>query len=82
VGKTVHISVIPDAEEGPITVPTDLQEALQQNPAAQTIFERLSNSKRKRFVDWIEKAEGQAARRQQVEKIIDLLHQIHQQRSQ
>jgi RNA polymerase sigma factor (sigma-70 family) len=82
VGKTVHISVVPDTEERPIAVPTDLQEALQQNLAAQAVFEKLSNSKRKRFVDWIEKAEGEAARKQQVEKIIDLLHQIHQQHSQ
>jgi RNA polymerase sigma factor (sigma-70 family) len=31
VGETVHISVIPETEEGPITLPTDFQEALQQH---------------------------------------------------
>jgi len=71
--------VVADTEEGPIAVPIDLQEALQQHPAAQTVFERLSYSKKKRFVSWIEHADGEAARSLQVKKIIDLLHQIHQQ---
>ncbi len=78
VGETVHISVIPETEEGPITLPTDFQEALQQHPAAQTLFEKLSYSKKKRFVDRIEQAEGGAARSQQVEKAIEQLQRIHQ----
>jgi ATP-dependent Clp protease ATP-binding subunit ClpA len=36
VGETVHISVIPETDEGPVTVPTDLQESLQQHPTAQS----------------------------------------------
>src|SRR6266567_3814494 len=78
VGETVHISVVPDIEEGPITLPTDFQEALQQHPAANTMFERLSYSKKKRFVDHIEQAEGEAARSQEVEKAIEQLQRIHQ----
>ncbi len=78
VGETVHISVIPEMEEGPITLPTDFQEALQQHPAAQTLFEKLSYSKKKRFVDRIEQAEGGAARSQQVAKAIEQLQRIHQ----
>src|SRR5713101_505543 len=75
----VHdISVVPDTEEGPITLPTDFQEALQQHPAARSLFERLSYTKKKRFVDRIEQAEGEAARSQQVEKTIEQLQQIHQ----
>lgn len=78
VGETIHISVVPDTEEGPITLPTDFQEALQQHPAARSLFERLSYTKKKRFVDRIEQAEGEAARSQQVEKTIEQLQQIHQ----
>jgi ATP-dependent Clp protease ATP-binding subunit ClpA len=78
VGETVHISVVPDTEEGPITLPTDFQEALQQHPAAHTMFEKLSYSKKKRFVDHIEQAEGEAARSQQVERAIEQLQRIHQ----
>jgi len=47
-----------------------------------SLFEKLSYSKKKRFVDRIEQAEGEAARSQQVEKAIELLHQIHQQHQQ
>ena len=82
VGETVHISMVPETEERPITLPTDFQEALQQHPAARSLFERLSYTKKKRFVDRIEQAEGEAARSQQVEKTIELLHQIHQQHQQ
>src|SRR2546421_213269 len=52
------------------------------NPAARSLFERLSYTKKKRFVDRIEQAEGEAARSQQVEEVIELLHQIHQQHQQ
>src|SRR2546421_8266846 len=76
VGETVHISVIP--EEGSITLPPDFEEALQQHPAAHSLFEKLSYSKKKRFVDSIEQAEGEAARSQQVEKVIEQLQKIHQ----
>jgi uncharacterized protein YdeI (YjbR/CyaY-like superfamily) len=41
-------------------------------------FEKLSNSKKKSFVDRIEQAEGEIARREQVEKAIEQLQKIHQ----
>ena len=78
VGETVRISMAPGTEERPITLPTDFQEALQRQPAAHTLFEKLSYSKKKRFVDRIEQAEGDAARSQQVEKVIEQLQRIHQ----
>src|SRR5437763_377934 len=57
VGETVHISKAPEADEESITLPTEFQQALQQHPAAYTIFEKLSYSKKKRFVDRIEQAQ-------------------------
>jgi RNA polymerase sigma factor (sigma-70 family) len=77
VGETVHISVVPDTQEGSITLPADFQEALQQHPAALSLFERLSYSKKKRFVDHIEQAGGEATRSRRVEKAIEQLEQIH-----
>jgi len=62
----------------PSFAPTDFQEALEQHPAARSLFERLSYSKKKRFVDRIEQAEGEAARRQRLEKAIEQLEQIQQ----
>lgn len=78
VGDRVQISVVPDTAEGPITLPPDFQEALQQHPAAHAIFEKLSYSKKKRFVDHIEHAGGEAARSQQVEKAIEILQKVQQ----
>src|SRR2546421_4256344 len=78
VGETVHISVVPDTEEGPITLPTDFQEALEQHPAARSLFEKLSYSKKKRFVDRIEQAKEGATRNQRVVEAIEQLQRIHQ----
>ncbi|GAC1349148.1 MAG: hypothetical protein NVSMB27_19540 [Ktedonobacteraceae bacterium] len=82
VGETFHINVIQDTEEGPITLPADFQEALQQHPAALSLFERLSFSKKKIFVDRIEQAEGEAARRERMGKVIEQLEQIQKMRQQ
>ncbi|HEV2579575.1 MAG TPA: sigma-70 family RNA polymerase sigma factor [Ktedonobacteraceae bacterium] len=80
VGETTRISIASDTEGLPITLPADFQEALQQHPAANAMFEKLSYSKKKSLVDHIEHADGEAARSRQVEKAIELLEQIHQQR--
>jgi ATP-dependent Clp protease ATP-binding subunit ClpA len=77
IGESVRLSIVPETQEGPITLPTDFQEALKQHPDARSLFEKLSYSKQKRFVDEIEQAEGDAARSQQVEKTIAQLEQIH-----
>ena len=82
VGETVHISKVPEAEGEPIVLPKEFQEVLQQHPAAHTIFEKLSFTKKKRFVDQIEQAPAGAARSQQVDKVIALLEQIHQRQQQ
>jgi RNA polymerase sigma factor (sigma-70 family) len=78
VGETAHIRMVPETEERPITLPTDFQEALERHPAARSVFEKLSYTKKKRMVDGIERAQGEAARSQRVEKAIELLQQIHQ----
>ena len=79
VGDTIHLSKAPETEEGPLTVPIDFQEALEQHPAARNVFERLSSSKKKRFVDVLEQAEGEAARSLLVGKMIEQLQRISQQ---
>ncbi len=84
-GETTRIIKLPEPDEGPIVVPPDFQAALEQHPAAHSLFEKLPNSKKKNFVDRIEQAEGETARKQQVEKAIEYLqkiHQFHQQSSQ
>ena len=78
VGDGIRFSKLPETEVGPIILPADFQAALEQHPAAQRVFENLSSSKKKRFVDAIEQAEGEAARSQQVEIAIEQLQKIAQ----
>ncbi len=79
VGNTVHIIKVPaEIEEEAIALPADFQAALQQHPAANTFFEKLSSSKKKKFIDYIEQAEGETARRQHVQQIIAQLEKISQ----
>ena len=65
-------------EEEAITLPADFQAALQQHPAANTFFAKLSYSKQKIFIDHIEQVEGEAARSQRVQQIIEQLEKIYQ----
>ena len=82
VGETVRIIKVPEPEEGPVTVPADFQEALQQHPEAQLWFDRLSNSKKKLFVDRIELVTEVAERRLRIEGVIKQLERIGQARQQ
>jgi uncharacterized protein YdeI (YjbR/CyaY-like superfamily) len=50
---------------------------LQQHPTAKTLFEKLSYAKQKKFIDYIEQAEGEDARRQHVQQIIAQLEKIY-----
>jgi len=77
-GETVHIRVIAEAEDGPITLPADLQEALQQHPAAQALFEKLSYSKKKSFIERIEQDKEGTTRSQRVANAVEQLQRIHQ----
>ena len=82
VGDAVRIIISPDEEEGPVTIPADLQEALQQHPDAHSLFVKLPNSKQKKFVDSIEQAEGEDARKQRIEKSVGVLANASQIRRQ
>lgn len=78
-GEHVSIRVVPDIKEGDITLPADFQAVLEQHPEERAVFDKLSFTKKKHMVDDIEQANGEAARRQQVEKTLSTLHFIHQQ---
>ena len=74
-----HVSKAPETEVGPLTVPTDFQEALEQHPTARSVFERLSSSKKKRFIDVLEQAKEETLRSQLVGRMIEPLQKISQQ---
>lgn len=78
VGESFEISVIPDDEGKPVAVPADLLAALEQHPDEQGLFEKLSAIKQQQFVDWVERADGAAARTQQIDRILTVLQQARQ----
>ena len=77
-GETAVLQVVPDIQEGDLTLPSDFQAALEQHPDARSVFERLSFTKKKHMVKDIEQADGEAARWQEVEKTLAMLHFVHQ----
>jgi uncharacterized protein YdeI (YjbR/CyaY-like superfamily) len=82
VGDAVRIIISPDEEVGPVTIPADLQEALQQHPDVHSLFVKLPNSKQKKVVDSLEQAEGEDARKQHIEIFIGALARASQFRRQ
>lgn len=82
VGETTQIVKVPDSVQGPVTVPEDLQEALEQHPEARLWFDRLSGSKQQLFVDRVERVTEAAERSSRVAEVIGQLErigQVHQQ---
>lgn len=78
VGETLQISVISEDEGKPITLPAELQVALNQYPEVQRLFERMAGFKQRQLADWVEHAQGEAERKKQVEKVIEILQQARQ----
>ena len=73
VGDTVAVTMTLDTGERHITVPADLQEALSQNASAQAVFNGLSYSHKKEYVDWIENAKKAETRVNRITKVISEL---------
>ena len=74
----MHLSKVAEVEADSLTLPADFQAALAQHPAAQIVFEKLSPSMKKIFIDFIEQASGEAVRNQQIGVVIGQLQKIAQ----
>ena len=78
VGETLQISVTPEEAGKPIALPAVLQQALQQHSDEQRVFEKLTGLKQQQLVDWVTNADGEEAKKQAAERIIQILRQAHQ----
>jgi hypothetical protein len=72
-GDTVHVTLEPDTEPRVVDVPEDLSKALNRNRAAKEVFERLSYTHRKEFVQWIEEARKAETRAARVAKAVEMM---------
>lgn len=71
-GETLEIEIVVDTEKREITIPPDLQAALDANPEAKAFFEKMSYSNKRRHVEPIEAAKAPETRQRRIEKSVQL----------
>jgi len=74
-GDSVIVVLELDTEERRITVPDDFLRAMDGQPQARQIFDRLSYSHQKEYVNWILSAKQTETRQRRVDKAIVMLSQ-------
>jgi hypothetical protein len=70
-GDKVHVVMEVDTEERIVNIPDDFREALKKNIRAQEIFDKLSYTHRKEYVQWIESAKKPETRTNRIRKSIE-----------
>ena len=74
-GNTVKVMLELDVEEREVNVPEDLVQALESLPLAKSVFNQLSYSHKKEYVNWILCARQAETRQRRIEKALMLLSQ-------
>jgi len=72
-GDIVHVTVQRDTEERVVELPAELAELFEQNPAAQSHYDKLSYTHRKEYVQWINEAKRSETRQNRLHKTIEML---------
>ena len=72
-GKTIAVTIEPDAEPRIVDVPADLERALAKNAAARKTFESLSYSHRREHAQWVADAKKEETRARRVARVIEML---------
>jgi hypothetical protein len=74
-GDRVDVELELDTAPREVTVPADLAKAFKEEPAAKRVFEDLSYSRKRWYVEGIEGAKKPETRQRRVEKAIDDLRE-------
>jgi hypothetical protein len=72
-GDTVRVTIEKDDEPRTVEVPPDLEEALDGDPEAKEIFERMSYSHKREYVEAILEAKRPQTRAKRIERTIEML---------
>jgi hypothetical protein len=72
-GDRVHVIMEMDLEPRQVEMREDFATALERNPVAKTVFEKMAYSHQKAYVDWINEAKQQVTRQRRIEKSLLLL---------
>ena len=70
IGDSVQVTVEEDTEPRVVEVPADLKKKLQSHPEEEKIFNKLSYTHQKEYVNWIEEAKKKETRQRRIEKTI------------
>ena len=72
-GDLVSITLERDTAERNILPPRELEAALVENKPAASVFDKLTYSQKKEYVDWILAAKQAATKASRVTKVVEML---------
>jgi hypothetical protein len=72
-GDNVTIIVEPDTEPRVVEVPAELKKAFRSDKEAKTLFDKLSYTHQKEYVNWINEAKREVTRQNRIAKTIEML---------
>ena len=75
IGDEIEVTVEEDTQPRTVTLPPDLQQALEADPQAASFFAALAYTHQKEYVQWIEEAKQAATRQRRIHKAIEMLKQ-------
>jgi len=73
VGDSVSVEMMIDADLREVPLPELFEKTLRKNPKKQAIFEKLSYSHKKQYVEWIMTAKKEETRKQRIQQAIGML---------
>lgn len=71
--QEVEVTLVYDVQPRVFELPDDLEEALKVHPEAAAVWEDLSTTHRRQYLDWLEEAPEREARKLRLDKIIERL---------
>jgi hypothetical protein len=74
-GDEVKIIVEPDTKPRVIEIPNDLMKELKKDKEAKALFDKLSYTHQKEYVNWIAEAKKEETRHNRIVKTIEMLKQ-------
>jgi hypothetical protein len=72
-GDVVTVTLWRDDQQRVIATPADLEQALRANRLAAELFETMTYSQRKEYIDWINHAKQALTRTNRIAKAVDML---------
>jgi hypothetical protein len=79
-GDVIHVKMAPDTEERLVEIPEAIQKVFSENEEAGKIFEKLSYTRRKDFVDYIMEAKKDATRDKRISQMLEEIEKLRRKR--